>query len=222
MELILIFWILFSIGVGYLANERGRNGFGWVLLAIITSPLLGLVIVLLTRDLKVEAANQIKEEMRHREQLAALTGIKETTADKYYKSGATWVRTNAEKAPLERSFPMLVADEIEKLASLKDRGFLTPEEFLAQKARLLSTKQTTNEVTQRHNTELAAPADKDFASPSACLAILSELGCEISNTGESKWEILQPTEIIFYAYSKNDLENFTRRYYLSRTVSTAA
>lgn len=33
--------------------------------------------------------------------------------------------------------PLLVADELEKLAALRDKGLLTPEEFSAQKARLL-------------------------------------------------------------------------------------
>jgi len=43
-------WIIFSIVVGVAANSRGRSGFGWFLLALVTSPLIaGLLVVALPR-----------------------------------------------------------------------------------------------------------------------------------------------------------------------------
>lgn len=44
MELILI-WIVFSIIVAVVANSRGRNAFGWLILACIISPLLALIVL---------------------------------------------------------------------------------------------------------------------------------------------------------------------------------
>ena len=40
------FWIGFSIAVGAAASSRGRTGIGWFLLALIFSPILMLVLVL--------------------------------------------------------------------------------------------------------------------------------------------------------------------------------
>ena len=43
---IAIFWCLFAIAVGVAANARGRDGVGWFLLALIISPLVALLLVL--------------------------------------------------------------------------------------------------------------------------------------------------------------------------------
>jgi hypothetical protein len=49
MEFIL-FWIGFAVVVGVAANNRGRNGVGWGLLALIISPILaGLLLLALPR-----------------------------------------------------------------------------------------------------------------------------------------------------------------------------
>ena len=45
--------------------------------------------------------------------------------------------TGASNAPRPRQAPVSVADELIKLAQLRDAGVLTPEEFQAQKAKLL-------------------------------------------------------------------------------------
>jgi hypothetical protein len=43
---IAFFWILFSVVVGVAANARGRDGVGWFFLALIISPLVALLLVL--------------------------------------------------------------------------------------------------------------------------------------------------------------------------------
>jgi len=40
------FWVLFAIVVGVAANARGRSGPGWFVLALIISPLIALLLVL--------------------------------------------------------------------------------------------------------------------------------------------------------------------------------
>jgi uncharacterized paraquat-inducible protein A len=50
----LVFWLGCSVAIGILASNRGRSGFGWFLFSIFLSPLLGLIFVLVTRNLKVE------------------------------------------------------------------------------------------------------------------------------------------------------------------------
>lgn len=41
-----LFWLLFAVVTGIAASARGRNGIGWFLLAVLLSPLIGLLLVL--------------------------------------------------------------------------------------------------------------------------------------------------------------------------------
>ena len=48
--MIILFWIGIAVVVGIAANNRGRNGAGWGLLALVISPLLaGLLLLALPR-----------------------------------------------------------------------------------------------------------------------------------------------------------------------------
>jgi len=40
-------WILMSVGIGAIAANNGRNFLGWTALAMLISPLLGLIAVLI-------------------------------------------------------------------------------------------------------------------------------------------------------------------------------
>lgn len=44
---IIIFWLVLAILVGVFAGSKGRSGFGYFLLAILLSPLIGFIIVLI-------------------------------------------------------------------------------------------------------------------------------------------------------------------------------
>jgi len=50
-----ILWFMFAIVVGIGASSRGRNGFGWFILAAIISPLLAVILLALMPPLKIEA-----------------------------------------------------------------------------------------------------------------------------------------------------------------------
>jgi predicted component of type VI protein secretion system len=134
MGYLIIVWIGFSFLVGFLANERGRSWVGWTLLSIVTSPLFGAICVLIAADLKAQAETREREERRHREQLAALAGTKAAGVSERASDDPQWLRSSPAVETSQRS----VADEIEKLASLRNRGLLTAEEFAEQRARLLA------------------------------------------------------------------------------------
>jgi cbb3-type cytochrome oxidase subunit 3 len=51
---ILFLWLGLSVVVGIAAGNRGRNGFGWFLLALIISPLLAGLAVLAAANLRTE------------------------------------------------------------------------------------------------------------------------------------------------------------------------
>jgi ribosomal protein L37AE/L43A len=57
MEL-LIFWLSLSIAIGIWASKRGRSGLGWFALAVLFSPLLAGVFLLVSRNLAIEQAAQ--------------------------------------------------------------------------------------------------------------------------------------------------------------------
>jgi hypothetical protein len=89
------FWILLAIGVGMLANSRGRNGFGFFLLSLIFSPLLGLVIVLVTKNLVEDAA---KERERWRE-----TDARQERERKAHEQQIEAIRAISNPAPLPKT-----------------------------------------------------------------------------------------------------------------------
>lgn len=58
MELITISlsWLIFAVVVGVAANARGRSGFGWFLIALLVSPLVALILVLVMRKIEPPVA----------------------------------------------------------------------------------------------------------------------------------------------------------------------
>ncbi len=56
METLTALWIGCAIGVGVGAARMGRNGVGWALLALLISPLLGVIFLAIAGTVKEEAA----------------------------------------------------------------------------------------------------------------------------------------------------------------------
>ena len=114
-------WLIGSFVVAIIANSRGRSGFGWFMLSALFSPLLMgiLVLALGDTDEKKAAAAPAPEP----QWLA--------TRDASFKPAVP--ETTTTSAPTSS-----VADELRKLADLRDTGILTAEEFEAQKRRLLN------------------------------------------------------------------------------------
>ena len=131
MEGFFFFWVLLAILVAFLANSRGRSGIGYFLLSIICSPILGLLIVLLTRNLTYEYE---KEALRRIEQTAQLDAQR-MEHEKHLES----IRaiSSSKPMPLPES-TLSVADEIRKLGDLKAAGLITDAEFQDQKNKLFS------------------------------------------------------------------------------------
>ena len=136
MELgFVVVWIFLSISVGALADSRGRSGFGYFLLSFVFSPVLALIVVLIALNLKEQAIN---DEWRRRDQLTRDLNLKREHEKQLesLRALATTQRANAPKATTT-NMSVSIADELDKLASLRDRGVLTTEEFEAQKKSLL-------------------------------------------------------------------------------------
>jgi hypothetical protein len=132
-----VVWGLLSWGVAALANSRGRSGFGFFLLSFIFSPLLGLIVVLVMKNLTQEAE---REYERRREEENRETERKREH-ERQLESLRALASSPARTLPDGQSTPVApasVADELAKLANLRDKGVLTTEEFEHQKRALLN------------------------------------------------------------------------------------
>lgn len=132
MEIFWFFWIALSICVGFLADSRGRSGIGFGLLSLFTSPLLGLIVVLVVRN---EKTHQEAELQRRRDEDMRLEEVRAIAAAA--SRGASGATALAPGLPASAS-PVSVADELTKLAALRDKGLLTEQEFNHQRQLLLN------------------------------------------------------------------------------------
>jgi hypothetical protein len=128
MEFVIIsVWFLLSWGVGALASSRGRSGIGFGLLSFFTSPVVGVIVVLIMKDLEAEKEREYRDAREHDRQLESIKAI---------------ARSNSNNKPFGKSTAPVksfsVADELIKLGALKEKGLLTDEEFTAQKRLLLA------------------------------------------------------------------------------------
>ncbi len=129
-------WLILSVGVGCLANARGRSGFGFFLVSALLSPLIGLIIVLVVRNPKEEEQQQNVRRQEHERQLESIRAIATPRSPDLVVRAPPTVPT------------MSVADEIQKLATLRDRRLLTDSEFQVQKSRLLGSSEPATTVGQ--------------------------------------------------------------------------
>ena len=74
---LLIIWGVLALLVGIAADRRGRSGLGWSLLALLISPLLAILFLLVMRNIAADEERRRQEERRHIETLAAIRGSKE-------------------------------------------------------------------------------------------------------------------------------------------------
>ena len=138
MELfvLVVFWALLAWGVAALANSRGRSSIGFFLLSFVLSPLLGLIVILIMRNLAeedVKAASrkldtETKERLRNQEHERQLESIKAIAVPQLQRTT---------QVPTTPSIISSVADEIRKLGQLRAEGLLTDAEFQSQKSLLL-------------------------------------------------------------------------------------
>ena len=138
MELftVILVWGLMSWGVAALAGSRGRSAFGFFLLSFFFSPLLGLIVVLVMKNLTEENAKEY--ERRREDERRELDRKREH--EKQLESLRAVTASQASHAPVQVAEPTTthsLADELTKLAALRDKGILSIEEFEQQKKQLL-------------------------------------------------------------------------------------
>jgi phosphate/sulfate permease len=117
-------WIILSFVVALIAESRGRSGFGFLVLSLLLSPLVGFLVAISVRNLAAERRAKAAEDARE----AANAKARQEEMQ----------RQTALLAEATKRSEHSAADELKKLAALRDDGILTQEEFESHKARILS------------------------------------------------------------------------------------
>lgn len=111
---VMLMWLVFAFVVAGVAQSRGRSTGGFFLLSLLLSPIVAAVVLAMVRNLaqeKREEERKRDDHVRHLEELA--------------------------RAPKAQVAVASVADELRKLAELRDSGLLSEDEFDRQRRRLL-------------------------------------------------------------------------------------
>lgn len=108
---ILLGWLILSIFIGVAGKERRIGGAGAFFCALLLSPLIGLVAVLLSKSLDDDRREKYLAETQ-RQQAQAMAQM---------------------QAPAAKS----VVEQLERLLAMKDAGHLTEEEYQTAKAQLI-------------------------------------------------------------------------------------
>jgi len=112
--LIVILWIIFSIGIGMLAFMKDRNVLGFVLLSIFVSPLIALIILLILGDSDELIESQKNETFKSSGKVSSSV-------------------INTSKISDENKY-----ENLDKLGKLFKDGLLTQEEFDKEKQKILN------------------------------------------------------------------------------------
>ena len=111
-------WIIFSFIVGAIGDSRKIGFWGAFLASIILSPLIGLIITLVSKNKKEEEYknNILKAQKKQQDALNRI----------------------AESKPIVKN-DISIIEELEKLKKLKDDGIVTEDEFLSLKKKIIDS-----------------------------------------------------------------------------------
>ena len=109
MELFWFSWVLFSIFIGFFADSRGRIGPAWFLISLFTSPLFSFALLLVIKNLVEE--NKKEQERKEDKEM--------------------------QMKQLDALVKKSLADELLKLAELKEKGIISDQEFNKFKTSIL-------------------------------------------------------------------------------------
>jgi uncharacterized membrane protein (DUF106 family) len=107
-------WIIFSLIVGAVGSNRRIGFWGAFLLSLILSPIIGLIITLISKDKEDDEYKKRMYETQNRQE-DTLSDLKENINKKS------------------------VFEELEKIKKMRDEGILTEDEFQKAKQKILST-----------------------------------------------------------------------------------
>lgn len=124
-------WIIFSLVVGFVGSDR-KIGFGGAFfLSLLLSPIIGLIVTLVSKNIKDEEYKRriLKAQQKQQEALNRLSSKSISTSN------------------------TSIIEELEKLKKLKDSDVITEEEFLKLKKKLLDSSERIESSIQNEHLE---------------------------------------------------------------------
>lgn len=103
-------WIILCILVGFYAKKNGRHGFGYFILSVLLSPLVGFIILLIIGDTQENKKKKIRENIKLQNEVKGSLDKKISSSDR-----------------IER---------LSQLSNLLEKGLITREEFENEKKAL--------------------------------------------------------------------------------------
>lgn len=95
--MIIVLWIGLAIVIGMAASSRGRSGFGWFIVALCLSPLLGGVLLLLMKNVKEDA--QVQQRIAQSKTCPRCAESVKTAAEVCRYCGHSFVAAASASAP---------------------------------------------------------------------------------------------------------------------------
>lgn len=111
-------WIIFSFVVGFIGTDRNIGFWGAFFLSLLLSPIIGLIITLVSKN-KADEAYKTKILQAQREQKEALNKLSESKK--------------------EDTKIISVAEELEKLKKLRDENSISEEEFQKLRTKVINS-----------------------------------------------------------------------------------
>ena len=118
---IFVFWIGFSLLIGYMATQRGRGQVEWTFVALLISPLIAFIVLVVMPNLKDEETKVEVEAERQRE-----IATRHQEAQQQQLIQQNTVNTDS------------FIERLEKFAKLYHHDMLTDEEFRDRKNAAIS------------------------------------------------------------------------------------
>lgn len=103
-------WVLLSLFIAFLADSRGRIGGAWFCISFITSPIFALIVLLVIKNVKEEETKDRERKEDREFQVKQIEAITKKAS----------------------------ADELLKLAELREKGMITNAEFESFKSKLFA------------------------------------------------------------------------------------
>lgn len=111
-------WIIFSFVVGFIGSGRKIGFWGAFFLSLLLSPLIGLIIALVSKD---------KEDEAYKEKILHAQKSQQETLNNLSQSKQSEFSTKS------------VADELEKLKKLREENLITEDEFVKLRNKVINS-----------------------------------------------------------------------------------
>ena len=129
--LVLLIWILFSFLIASLASKKGRSGIAFFFLALLTSPILSLIILGVAGDSSHLIRKRENEQRAKEDRRRASTKRQEIIEEENSSNSSS------------------VYENLGKIGDLLEKGVLTKDEFDLEKQKILGQQNTQETVTEQ-------------------------------------------------------------------------